>query len=697
MIHTILLSMQWYFLFQVMFFESWGLYKLALLYNVKKEVGRLYNELKYENNSENRKEDSQMKEFTEGRLNKEQKIQEEISRKAWIQTQKKLYPYLYPEGVDLSMTYEERIRKEKIAKEVEQHVSVLLERQRIENNQAEKRGEKMSQQEKLEWIQNCLNQLVGLDEVKLSVKELIDLIEVNRLRREQGLSETKPMLHMIFTGNPGTGKTTVARIIAEVFKTLNVVSKGHLVEVTREDLVEGYIGQTAAKTKKVLQEASGGILFIDEAYTLSRGGDQDFGKEAIDTIVKHMEDHRDDLIIILAGYTKEMTEFMRANSGLASRFPFQIKFADYSTDELLTILKRELRKRQYTISKETEKALLNHLETKSIKGRSDNGNGRMVRNMVEKAIRRQSSRLRKEMDYLSKERLSELTTGDFNIQQESVFNLEKTLAGIIGNEKLKEKIRMIAAQMNIQKLRKEQGFKVTASSQHMIFQGNPGTGKTMIARTMAKLLMELGVLKKGHLVEVTREDLVAGYIGQTASKTREVVESALGGVLFIDEAYTLSTGGENDFGREAINTLVKMMEDHRDELVIILAGSRKEMTDFFQANSGLNSRFPIKLDFEDYSPLEMTQILELLAIKKGYKIQLDTLNKLYQYLKVHPRDEQSGNGRFSRNVLEEAIQYQAYRLSKLDRAPSREELMTLNDEDFPILSSQSTCSQLQIR
>ncbi|MGG6447725.1 AAA family ATPase [Pseudobacillus badius] len=696
MIHTILLAMQWYFLIQVMFFESWGLYKLALLYNVKKEVGLLYNELKYENDSEHRKEDSQMKEFTEGSLNKEQKIQEEISRKAWIQTQKKLYPHLYPEGVDLSMTYEERIRNEKVAKEVEQHVSVLLERQRIENNQAEKRGEKMSQQEKLEWIQNCLNQLVGLNEVKLSVKELIDLIEVNRLRREKGLSETKPMLHMIFTGNPGTGKTTVARIIAEVFKTLNVVSKGHLVEVTREDLVEGYIGQTAVKTKKVLQEASGGILFIDEAYTLSRGGDQDFGKEAIDTIVKHMEDHRDDLIIILAGYTKEMMEFMRANSGLASRFPYQIKFVDYSTGELLTILKRELRKRQYTISEETEKALLNHLETKSIKGRSDNGNGRMVRNMVEKAIRRQSSRLRKEMDHLSKERLSELTTGDFNIQQESVFNLEKTLAGIIGNEKLKEKIRMIAAQMNIQKLRKEQGFKVTASSQHMIFQGNPGTGKTMIARTMAKLLMELGVLKKGHLVEVTREDLVAGYIGQTASKTREVVESALGGVLFIDEAYTLSTGGENDFGREAINTLVKMMEDHRDELVIILAGSRKEMTDFFQANSGLNSRFPIKLDFEDYSPLEMIQILELLAIKKGYKVQLDTLNKLYQYLKVQPRDEQSGNGRFSRNVLEEAIQYQAYRLSKLDRAPSREELMTLNDEDFPILSSQPTCSQLQI-
>ena len=167
---------------------------------------------------------------------------------------------------------------------------------------------------------------------------------------------------MIFTGNPGTGKTTVARIIADIFRSLGFLSKGHLVEVSREDLVGGYVGQTAEKTKKIIEQAKGGILFIDEAYTLSRGGEQDFGKEAIDTLVKGMEDLRKDLVIILAGYTKEMEEFMKKNSGLYSRFPYNIEFADYTSDELLEILNRMVKEKGFMWEKETRIKVKGKLE-----------------------------------------------------------------------------------------------------------------------------------------------------------------------------------------------------------------------------------------------------------------------------------------------------------------------------------------------
>lgn len=683
---TFILMIQWYFLIHMMLFDCWNNYALAVLYNYKKAVSHTIKEAIREREQSQKKEVAAIHSVPQAGVTQQQNTEQEteemkaISRQAWINAQRKLYPERYPEGVDLSMTYEERMEKEKNEQEVAKWMKYLDNNKKITNSDLPKDLALLS-------IQNTLNRMVGLTEVKTFIAELNDLIEVNRMRREKGLSQSKPTLHMIFTGNPGTGKTTVARLVADMLKALGIVSKGHLVEVTREDLVEGYIGQTAVKTKKVLERASGGVLFIDEAYTLSRGGDQDFGREAIDTIVKHMEDHREDLVVILAGYSKEMEDFMKINSGLRSRFPLQVEFADYSAEELLVILKTELKKREFTINAAAEKHILADLETKTIKGRSDSGNGRMIRNMIEDAVRRQSSRLRKKGSYLSKEQLKELTLEDFNIQETSLFDLEKTLADIIGNEPIKEQIRMMAAQMKIEKLRAAEGFKTSSVSRHMVFSGNPGSGKTMIARTMADLLKEIGVLKKGHLVEVSREDLVAGYVGQTALKTKEIVESALGGVLFIDEAYSLSTGGENDFGREAISTLVKMMEDHREELVVILAGYPNEMDGFFQTNAGLRSRFPNHFHFEDYSPLEMTKILEKLATLKGYVISPDTLKQMHVYLSEYPLDVESGNGRFCRNVLEEAIKHQAYRLSELGRIPTKQELSVLEIQDFSILHS----------
>ena len=253
---------------------------------------------------------------------------------------------------------------------------------------------KVSEEEKLEDIMKELDELIGLFKVKYLVREIQAFAEIQRRREEEKLLAQAQVLHMIFKGNPGTGKTTVARLLGKMFKHMRILQKGHTVEVERADLVGEYIGHTAQKTREQIRRALGGILFIDEAYSLARGGEKDFGKECIDVLVKEMEDHKDSLIVILAGYKDEMDWFLRINPGLRSRFPIKIEFSDYSIDELMQIAKMMVEKSQYKFSSE---ALF---KFESILHKSKNetfydklGNARLVRNMIEKALRRQALRL----------------------------------------------------------------------------------------------------------------------------------------------------------------------------------------------------------------------------------------------------------------------------------------------------------------
>ncbi len=253
-------------------------------------------------------------------------------------------------------------------------------------------------------IQKELDQLIGLDHVKKIIKEIYAWLYINRLRKENGLKANRQALHMIFKGNPGTGKTTVARLLGKLFFEMNVLSKGHFIEAERADLVGEYIGHTASKTRDLIKKARGGILFIDEAYSLARGGEKDFGKEAIDTLVKGMEDYCDDLVVILAGYPKEMDYFLSLNPGLPSRFPLTIEFPDYTVEELVQIAKQMLREREYEMTPEAERKLYIHLEgTLEATGRLKFSNGRYVRNLIEKAIRKQAVRLLHEGRYDKKE------------------------------------------------------------------------------------------------------------------------------------------------------------------------------------------------------------------------------------------------------------------------------------------------------
>lgn len=265
---------------------------------------------------------------------------------------------------------------------------------------------------------------------------------------------------------------------------------------------------------------------------------------------------------------------------------------------------------------------------------------------------------------------------------ESIEELKKELDGYIGLTTIKQEVNDLINLMTVWKLRREQDLPTADLSLHMVFTGNPGTGKTMIARLMARIYHALGILKTGQLVEVDRGGLVAGYVGQTAAKTAEVIQKAIGGVLFIDEAYALSGKGENDYGQEAIETLLKAMEDHRDELVVIVAGYTDEMSGFIRSNPGLESRFNRYLHFPDYSLEEMVAIFQMRCEGSAYTLAEDAKPALWERLKRETEGNDTfGNARGVRNLFERVLVAQANRLA-VDEDITREELMTLTAEDI---------------
>ncbi len=270
----------------------------------------------------------------------------------------------------------------------------------------------------LQQLEKQLEHLIGLKEIKKTVHEIYSWLYVNRLREQHNLVVKQQTLHMLFKGNPGTGKTTVARILGKLFADMNILEKGHLIEAERADLVGEYIGQTAQKTRELVKKAQGGILFVDEAYSLGRGGEKDFGKEAIDTLVKHMEDKKNEFILILAGYSDEMEDFMALNPGLPSRFPLILSFPNYDEHELLEIADQMIEEREYLLTEESRKKLQRHFKQKVEEEAESFSNGRYVRNMIEKMIRRQAVRLVRE-GVPDREALLTIRSMDITIEEDT--------------------------------------------------------------------------------------------------------------------------------------------------------------------------------------------------------------------------------------------------------------------------------------
>ncbi len=534
-----------------------------------------------------------------------------------------------------------------------------------------------SNKKELDSVKKELENIVGLKKVKDYIFDLETNVKIQKLRAASGLPKADISMHMIFTGNPGTGKTTIARIVAQFLKSIGVLSSGHLKEVTRADLVGQYLGETAQKTNNVINSALGGVLFIDEAYSLCRDAGDPFGLEAIDALVKGMEDHRDDLVVILAGYEKEMQDFLKTNSGLKSRFPNIVNFEDYTSQEMVKIAYITARSKGYNIDSACDKHLIKVFEKSQIKGKNDGGNGRLVRNIIEAAILQQSKRILRTHGTLDL-----LLPEDFGCTLPQNFDLEKELSKVIGLDAVKQYIRSLQARLKLKEARKQAGLKTNdTQTMHMIFAGNPGTGKTMMARTVANVLYNMNVISTNKLVETDRSGLVAGYVGQTAIKTREVIESALNGVLFIDEAYALAQGGQNDFGQEAIDTLVKMMDDHRDKLVVILAGYSDDMANFLNQNAGLHSRFANIIHFADYSTDELMLIAEKFYTDQGYILNEGAKIALRDILNSAKTKPHFGNGRFVRNLFEKSLNNQALRLNSINDY-TKEILTTITADDL---------------
>lgn len=556
-----------------------------------------------------------------------------------------------------------------------------------------------------------LDAMIGLNQIKNRVKEHAKYLQFLKLRMDNGFKEDEPSsLYLVFTGNPGTGKTTVAKKMGQLYKKMGLLSKGHVLEVDRADLVGEFIGQTAPKVKDVIEKARGGVLFIDEAYALARSSDdnKDFGREVIEILVKEMSSDNKDLSVIVAGYPKEMKTFIDSNPGLKSRFKHFFEFPDYMPQELIEIAEYTCNQKELKMSN-TAKQKINEIIIEEYRNRTISfGNARFVNDLIEKAKINLGLRIMQmaESKKMSKDDLMTITEKDVSglkpqnqislpdipIDHELLERSIRELDSLLGMENIKKDIKET---IHVVKYYKETNKNVLSSFYlHTVFVGNPGTGKTTVARILTKIYKALGILERGHIVETDRQGLVAGFVGQTAIKTTERINESLGGILFIDEAYALSNfnGLQGDYGNEAIQTLLKKMEDERGKFFVFAAGYPENMDNFLKANPGLSSRFDKVLRFEDYAANELVEIALKMIKDDGYIMHAKAKALISDHCKdiYNKRDKYFGNARTIRKLVSEIIKMQNLRVASLsieDRNPKV--IKTILSEDImTVLPSQ---------
>ncbi len=526
-----------------------------------------------------------------------------------------------------------------------------------------------------------LNELIGMTEVKDAVRKLKDSLAIERTRIERGLLDPKNSAqHIVITGNPGTGKTTVAKLLGSIFHAIGLLPTDKVIEKEAKDLKSSYVNQTAQLMNDAVDEAMGGVLFIDEAYMLmdidANGQGDRTGKEAVGSLITRMLNDAGKFVLVMAGYPKEMNAFVdKANPGFRRRFRAFLHIEDYTSEELYQIFKLKSNKQKFALTEEADRLLKIKIEQMvNTKGETF-GNAGEIDKLLATVLERQSIRLSEMISngiQIEDRTLLTIEAEDIPIERPKEVDSSTILAkldGFVGLAEVKRELRNMVNTINVnKKLAEIQGRLVEKHLDHYVFMGNPGTGKTTIAQMMADIFFSMGLLPGNNLVSVAREDLVAGYVGQTAPKVKQVVQSALGGVLFIDEAYSLVQGPNDSFGMEALNTLLPLLLTYKDKFVCIVAGYTSKMNDFLRNNPGLTSRFTKQIIFEDYKPDELSEIFVNKAKKEQFVLSDEAKKAVRDYFGViySRRDKHFGNARTAGNFFERVKTAHSNRIASMD-------------------------------
>ena len=496
-----------------------------------------------------------------------------------------------------------------------------------------------------------MDELIGLENVK---KEFRNLYKAQLTGMN---NQVKQRYHMLFTGNPGTGKTTVARLTADLLYHMNIIKSNKLIVTKASDFISPWKDGTGMKTKEAIRKAYGGVLFIDEAYGFIGNGS---GADALNILIQEMEEKSDKLVVIFAGYKDEMRDLMKMNPGLSSRIYKEILFEDYSEKELIEIFHFHCKKAGFSMDVSAQSNLEECIRAEMT--REYFGNAREIEKMIQRLKEAWSEEY---YEYVKNNIESTMTKEKvFHIRHfEKIMPPKKEISinELVGLSTMKDKLEMFRKQAAYQKYLREKGVVISDNfSMHMIFTGNPGTGKTTVAKLIADDLYSIGILKTNRLVEVERKDLVSPYPGQTAVKTADVVKKAVGGVLFVDEAYTLA-GDSNGLGREAIEVLLTAMEEHKSDTVFVFAGYMAQMHEFLAMNPGIQSRIGYTFHFADYSTEELTLIFEKKMVSAGFELAEGVLEKVENIMEYFRGIDNFGNGRFVNHVIQQIISQRAFR------------------------------------